>query len=202
MLRNIIFDMGNVLINFDPDHFIKRCGIRDPQDQALLLREVFQSEEWAKQDIGDLAEAQVEARVQMRLPERLHDAAHRLIFAWDDPIEPIAGMEQLLRDCKAAGMGIYLLSNASVRQRAYWNRVPGNDLFDGVEVSAYLHMVKPDPRIFQYVLDKYHLRADECLFVDDSAPNVRGAESIGMRGHHFCGDTDALRKCIFADGAK
>ena len=202
MIRNVIFDMGNVLINFDPAHFVQRAGITDPQDAQMLLREVFSSHEWEGQDRGDLAEAQVEEGVLARLPERLHDAAHRLIFAWDDPIEPIAGIEQLIRDCKAAGMGVYLLSNASVRQPEYWNRVPGHELFDGVEVSAFLRMVKPDPRIFQYVLDKYHLNAGECLFVDDSMPNVTGAESVGMHGHHFRGDTDALRRCIFSGCAE
>lgn len=198
MIRNVIFDMGNVLITYDPAHFIERAGITDPQDAELLMREVFRSPGWAMQDSGDLTEQQLEEQVLKRLPERLHGAAHQLIFAWDDPIEPIPGMEQLVRDCKAAGMGVYLLSNASVRQPEYWPRIPAHDLFDGAEVSAFLRCVKPEPKIFRYVLDKYGLNADECLFVDDVAANVTGAENVGIHGYRFDGDAQALRSYIFS----
>ena len=203
MLKNIVFDMGNVLITYDPAYFIRRAGVACPQDQALLLSAVFNSADWPLLDLGTLTEAELLPRACKRLPERLHSAARELIFNWNRPLMPIAGMAELVRDCKRAGLGVYLLSNASRRQREYWHSVPGSEYFDGTVISALQGCVKPAPEIYEYLLKHFGLSADECLFVDDVAENVRGAERIGMRGFQFCGDAAALRKTIqamLADG--
>lgn len=131
MLRFLVCDMGNVLIRFDPELFFDRLEISDPGDRELLLREIFRSPLWPQLDLGELTEAELEEQVLPRLPRRLHAAAHALIFEWDRPIQPVPGMAGFLEECKKAGLGLYLLSNASVRQPEYWPRVPGSHLFDG-----------------------------------------------------------------------
>ena len=196
MLKNLVFDMGNVLIKFEPDLFIEEMGIKDPDVHQMLRREVFGSVEWVLQDWGVLTEAESSARICSRLPDELREIAHDLIFRWNEPIHPIAGMSELIRDCKAAGLGIYLLSNASVRLPEYWPTVPGNEYFDGISVSALLHMVKPMPEIYRHVLDTYHLLPEETLFIDDMPMNVSGALQVGMSGFVFRGDVDALRQYL------
>lgn len=196
MIRNVVFDMGNVLITFNQARFIDRAGVTDPADKELLMRELFHSIEWSFMDWGEMDEAEAEAAILKRLPERLHAVARDMIYRWNEPVEPIPGMAQLIADLKAKGMGVYLLSNASVRLPEYFPSVPGSEHFDGGVVSALEKCVKPMPEIYRVLLNRYGLKAEECLFVDDIAINVTGAMRCGMQGYVFDGDAAALRKEI------
>ena len=197
MIKNLILDMGNVLIEFTPDRFIADLGVTDPEIHHILLREVFKSSEWAAMDYGVMDEAAALKQICARLPNNLWEFAEQLVFHWNEPLHPIAGITELVRDCKASGLGIYLLSNASVRHGEYWHDVPGSEYFDGVVVSANLKMVKPSPEIYGYVLETYGLNAQECLFVDDMRYNVEGAEAVGIQGFHFQNNAEFLRQVLF-----
>lgn len=197
MLKNIIFDMGGVLVNFDPQHFIERAGITDPGDQALLMNEVFRTAGWSMLDWGMHDEEDLEKIVFPQLPERLHTVAHDLIFKWNLPVEPMPGMKELMADCKAAGMKVFLLSNASHRLNTYWQNIPGSEYFDGRVISADERCVKPMPEIYRCILERYDLKAEDCMFVDDTAINAVGAINVGMRGFVFRKNADELRKAIF-----
>ena len=196
MLRNIIFDMGGVLTEFDPEYFVGTLDLEEKGDAELLLNEIFRSEDWKLNDLGEIEESELEKRVFSRLPERLHAAAHRMIYEWDQISRPIEGMAELVRDCRAAGLGVYLLSNASVRQPEYWPSIPGSEYFDGTCVSAFYRLLKPSKEIFQLAIEKFSLKAEECLFVDDMKVNADGAIAAGLMGFHFTGDADALREAI------
>ena len=201
MTRNVVFDMGNVLILYDPVHFVRRAGVESPEDRDLLLKAIFHSPDWPLMDRGDLDEAALETRAFARLPQRLHAVAHDLIFSWEKPMEPIPGMADFVRECKAAGLSVYLLSNASVRQPAYWPDIPGSECFDGAVISAFLRRVKPDPAIYRCLLERYHLKAEESVFIDDMPVNAAGAAQVGMRGLVFDGNIDALRRAVFDEDA-
>ena len=97
MIKNIIFDMGNVLIRFDREVFLTRLGVAQA-DRELLMREVFQSLEWARMDRGSLTDAQAAQSICRRLPEHLHDAAEKLVQMWDRPILPVPGMLELIQE--------------------------------------------------------------------------------------------------------
>lgn len=193
--------MGQVIIRFDRDLFIRRLGI-EGEDAAALMREVFLSLEWVQMDWGSITDDEAAASVCRRLPERLHDAARKLVTMWDRPILPIDGMEELVRDLKAAGYGVYLLSNASVRQHEYWPRVPCAGLFDGTLVSCDVGFIKPEPGIYRAFLDKFGLQADECVFVDDVPMNVEGARRCGMEGFIFRDDAALLRRQLRQAGVQ
>ena len=199
MIRNILFDMGNVLIRFDRDYFIDRLGI-SPEDKQLLMREVFQSVEWVRMDRGSMVEADAVASCCQRLPEHLHDAAEKLIQMWDRPILPIPGMYELIEELKSKGYGIYLLSNASYRQHAYWPGVAASRFFDGTLISADVHAVKPQPEIYNLCLEKFGLKAEESFFIDDVGANVEGAVNCGLQGAVFFGDVARLRRELRAAG--
>ena len=199
MIRNILFDMGNVLIYFDRNLFMDRLGVA-PEDKKLLMREVFLSLEWVRMDRGSMVEADAVASCCARLPERLHDAAEKLIAMWDRPILPIPGMFDLIEELKAKGYGIYLLSNASVRQHDYWSRIPANRFFDGTLISADERILKPQPEIYHLCLERFGLKAEESFFIDDMAHNVEGALFCGLSGAVFHGDVTRLRKDLRAAG--
>ena len=193
MIRNILFDMGNVLIYFDRNLFMDRLGVAE-EDKKLLMREVFLSVEWVRMDRGSMVEADAVASCCARLPERLHDAAEKLIQMWDRPILPIPGMYELIRELKEKGYGIYLLSNASLRQHEYWPRIEASQFFDGTLISADEGVIKPQPEIYRLILERFGLRAEECFFIDDVPANIEGALYCGIPGAVFYNDVEYLRK--------
>ena len=193
MIRNILFDMGNVLIRFDRKLFLDRLAVSE-EDKQTLLREVFANVEWAQLDWGSQTEETALESMCKRLPERLHAAAEKLTLHWDEPMIPIDGMYELVEELKAKGYGIYLLSNASYRQHDYWPRISASKFFDGKLISADVHVVKPQPEIYKLCLEKFGLKAEECFFIDDVGANVQGAINCGLSGAVFFGDVSRLRK--------
>ena len=193
MIRHIIFDMGGVLREWDPDKFLNRCGL-PAEDREVLMREIFQGIEWPMQDFGLITEEETLQRVCSRIPERLHAAAEKLILHWEDLSEPIPGMADVLRRLKANGYGIWLLSNASKRHGSYWSRHPGSEYFDGLVISAFEGVLKPDLTMYRTILKRFGLKAEECVFTDDMPVNVAGALAAGMDGIVFKGTEDFIRE--------
>ena len=193
MIRNVLFDMGQVLIRFDRDYFMERLGVSD-EDKTLLMREVFLSVEWVQMDRGTLREAEAVKQICARIPERLHDAAEKLVSMWDRPILPIDGMYELVRELKEKGYGVYLLSNASIRQHEYWPRIPASEFFDGKIISADEYVMKPHPDFYNRALERFGLKAEECFFIDDAPINIEGALYCGIEGAVFHGDAALLRQ--------
>ena len=199
MIRNIVFDMGNVLVRFDPELFMDRLGV-EAEDRPLLRREVFKSLEWVQMDRGSLRDEDAVPLMCRRLPARLHETARQLVLAWDDPILEIEGSLDLLRELKELGYGLYLLSNASLRQHAYWARVPGSRFFDGTLISADVKLIKPQPEFYRLFFETFSLLPEESFFVDDSNYNIEGALNSGMSGAVFHGDMALLRKAMRGAG--
>ena len=104
MIKNILFDMGNVLIHFDRKAFLDRLDVSE-EDKQLLMREVFLSVEWVQMDRGTLCEETAEPLMCQRLPAHLHGAVHSLVSLWDEPMLPITGMAELVPILAAMGFG-------------------------------------------------------------------------------------------------
>lgn len=201
MIKNIVFDMGNVIIRFDPELFMVRLGLAE-EDRKLLKRELFVSLEWSRMDRGSLTDEEAAEIVCRRVPERLHDAVRRLVGMWDRPILPVEGMYELVEELKDMGYGIYLLSNASFRQHDYWPRVPASKFFDGTLISADVKLVKPQPEIYRLLCDKFSLIPEECVFIDDSTSNAEGAYFCGINALVFHGDAHEMRLKLNELGVK
>ena len=185
MIKNLIFDMGQVLIDFNPVAFAARLDL-SPEDRQLLIEELFEGNaNWALCDWGYITEEEVARRAFPRLPERLHEAAMELTTHWWEPIIPIEGAEDMVREFKEQGYGIYLLSNAGSTHNHYWQFVPGHQYFDGVVASANEKLVKPQPEIYRLTLERFGLKAEECVFADDRITNLAGAEVCGIRSLLF-----------------
>ncbi len=202
MIRNVVFDMGNVVIRFDPQYFIERAGIKDQDDRRLIMNELFLSVEWAQMDADTLNEQTAEPLIIHRFPDRLKETVRTLLYAWAYPRDMIPGMENLIRRLKDAGYGIYLLSNASTAQHDYWPKYPVSSLFDGKLISCDVKTVKPCPQIYELFTDKFGLKPEECLFTDDSAANVAAAIACGWKGIVFHGDAEELRIKMRAMGVR
>lgn len=193
MIRNIVFDMGQVLLRFEPLLFMERLGVQG-EDRELLHREVFKSLEWARMDRGSLTDAEAAEIICRRVPERLHEAVEKLVSFWDRPILEIEGSFALVEELKALGYKIFLLSNASLRQHDYWPRVPASCFFDGTLISADVKLVKPQPEFYRLLFERFSLKPEECFFIDDAIGNVEGAFYCGMPGAVFHGDYREIRQ--------
>lgn len=195
-IRNIVFDMGKVIIGFDPEVFMDRCGIFEENDRKLIREKIYGSPMWIQMDMGELDEEGMIEKVMPSFPDHLRIHVRKLIAGWCDPLIRMEGMDELVRELKENGYKIYLLSNASVMQKSYWPNVECAKYFDGTVVSAFEHLMKPDERFYQVLLNRYQLEARECLFIDDRKVNIDAAAALGFDTYLFDGDSTGLKKYI------
>lgn len=201
MIRNIVFDMGKVLVGFEPDEYIARF-VPDPDDYESVRRELFRSVEWARLDRGTMTGAEVAAAAGARLPEHLRGPVADIMANWHRDLHPVEGMYELVRELKGNGYPVYLLSNTSEEFHEFRKSIPALGLFEHVFISADWHLLKPEPAIYQVFLAHFGLDAAECVFIDDAPLNVEAATNAGMSGIVFHGDPADLRRKLQGLGVK
>lgn len=196
-IRNIVFDMGNVLVRFDPWKYARRYGKNEP-DSTLLYQEVLYSKEWIALDEGSL---DVETAIQQccdRLPVHLHNGVQGILRHWHDDLPPIPGMDALCAELWHQGYRLLLLSNTTRAFSEFSRHIAALRWFDGTLISAEYHLMKPDPEIFRLFCRKFSCSPQECFFVDDSAHNAYVAQTVGMSSMVFHGQADQVRQALFA----
>ncbi len=176
MIKNIIFDMGEVLIHWTPEMILDRFHL-EGEDREIIKWKILKSYQWSLLDDGYYENLDdFLAEMLPKIPEHLRPVAVDVAKHWYKPtIAPVAGMAELLDELKKHGYKLYLLSNAGPNHRDYWHEVPGHGYFDGICVSAYEKLYKPSIAIFERILEKFSLVADECVFIDDLNTNCAGA---------------------------
>lgn len=200
MICHIVFDMGQVLIQWRPELLAARLEVPE-EDIRPLCGAVFGSVEWVQLDRGTVSKEDALEAMCRELPERLHGAAESLVRGWwKGPLLPVPGMEELIMELKGLGYGIYLLSNASSDLHRYFHRIPGSQHFDGKIVSADWKLLKPQHEIYEMLFQEYCLGPKECFFIDDLPANIEGARYVGMNGVVFDGDLSHLRRSLNAVG--
>ena len=183
--RVVIFDLGGVLIEWNPRHLYRKLFPGDERAMEAFLSEVCTVEWNERQDAGrTFAEAVDELMPRHADKRELIEAFSR---RFDEMITgDIPGTVDILADLRRAGVPRYALSNWSaetfVPQRA---RFPFLAWFDGIVLSGEERVIKPDPRIFRILLDRYKVVADEAVFIDDNPANAAAADALGIHGIHF-----------------
>lgn len=184
MIKNIVFDFGGVLLDWNP-RYLYRHYFKTEEEMENFFAKVGLYDWNATLDAGKpFAEGVKE--LQDRFPEyakeiQLFDDEWRRTVKGCFP-ESVA----LLKKLKAGGLGIYGLSNWS------WEKAEGLikeydffKLFDGMVISGIEKVSKPDPKIYQILLNRYHLQAEECVFIDDNAANIQAADALGFNAIVF-----------------
>ncbi len=195
MIRNIIFDMGNVLLRFDPE-FVLSTYLDNESDRDLIRRELYDHPDWMLADQGILTEYERYEHILPRIPQHLQEGYKNCALHWHICLSEIPGAKAFLAEMKQNGYKLYVLSNADDSFHSYFPEKYDVALFDGIIVSSDIRMIKPDRCIYEYFLREHGLAADECLFIDDRPENIEGAGEVGIRGHVFTGDFETVRQAF------
>ena len=191
--RNFLLDIGNVLLRFSTRDDIGNLFPSDPALCDVLYQLIFKSHEWIELDRGTLTHAEAFARFTARRPD-LSAQIQRVRSCLPLMLAPIEPTSALLPRIKRAGHGLYFLSNyhAELAKDAL-ARNPFFALFDGGVFSCDVHLIKPDPAIYQHLLAHYHLDPSSCLFFDDMPENVDAAIALGIPAVQFTDAQDIIR---------
>ncbi len=196
MKKNIVFDVGGVLLKFDPGAFCEQAISGDGQRRELVEK-VFGSVTWAQMDRGIISVEEGARRIRETLPEALGGIGESFALGWFKDREAIFGMSGLIKRLKDEGYGLYILSNAPKSYYQFRAQLPAIDLFDGEFISCDWQLLKPDPEIFRAFLKHFGLEKEDCFFVDDSPVNVEAALYVGFGGGLvFRGYPEALYETI------
>jgi epoxide hydrolase-like predicted phosphatase len=181
MIKNIVFDLGNVLISFRPSDFFDSKDYPDTI-KSRILSDIFRSREWLKLDNGDISTPGAIDAISRKSSLKREEIAH--IFNLRTEIMfPLDQNVRLLPELKKEGFKLYFLSNfpidifEEIKTGYYFFKY-----FDGGVISSEVKFSKPDRRIYEILIEKYLLIPEESLFIDDIEINVRAAEGLGMKG--------------------
>jgi 2-haloacid dehalogenase len=180
----VVFDVGNVLIRWDP-RFLYRRLFEVEAEMERFLAEICTNDWNLEQDRGRLWAEAIAERIALFPQQEAMIRAYS--ERWQEMVPgEVEGMPEVVEALRAAGVPLYAITNFSAEKfaeaRERFAILRG---FRDVVVSAHERLLKPDPAIYRILLDRNGLDAARCLFVDDSEKNVRGAEAAGMRAHHF-----------------
>ena len=191
---NLIFDCGGVLLDWDPHHLYDPY-FEDRSKTDWFLQNIC-TLDWNLQMDGGKPFAEGVAELSARFPkwakeiDMFHSQWIKMIGG------PIPGMLEFVQEMKTAGHGVYGLSNwSSETFSLIKDDYPVFQLLDGIVISGYEGVTKPGPEIYNLFLKRYSLRASDCVFIDDNAANVAGAEAVGIRGIRFT-SVEALRAAL------
>jgi len=181
MIRNIVFDLGNVLISFIPSEYLKKKNY-PPNIRNTIINDIFHSEEWKQLDNGDITVSEAIDTISMKSALKREEIA--LVFNLRAEIMfPLDDNVRLLPELKKLGFRLYYLSNfpldifEEIKSGYYFFKY-----FDGGIISSEVKLSKPDIRIYKFLLDHFELVPEECLYIDDIEENVRASEMAGMSG--------------------
>jgi putative hydrolase of the HAD superfamily len=180
MIKNIIFDLGNVLLNFDPIEYVKSKVIEDKVEE--IYKSIFKSEEWPMLDRGTITEEEARTNIINRKIENT-DFINSVFENWYDILNPIETSVEVLKKLKEKGYKIFYLSNFHFAAFEYVTKKHDFfELFDGGVVSYKEKLLKPEKEIYEKILDKYELVPSETVFIDDMQVNVEAAMKLGIKG--------------------
>lgn len=184
MIRTVIFDIGRVLLGFDWDRYIH--SLFDDEEICRIVTECsLRCPYWTEMDRGKMSQEEIVEKMIEKAPEyraQILEAMNRV----DECVERFDYAIPWIEHLKSRGYKVLYLSNYSeyVKSKSKY-AMDFLDRVDGGIFSCEVKCVKPDPEIFEMIIDRFDLVPEECVFIDDSEPNVETALSLGLKGILF-----------------
>lgn len=184
MIKNIIFDVGKVLVEYDPDGYLERLGF-DRETRDAVNEAVFRNPMWNESDRGVLSPQELLERFIANAPayeKEIRQARDSV----GDTIELMPYAVPWVKTLKERGYRLYILSNyAEYTYEQTEHKMKFLPYMDGVVFSFRCKLIKPEKEIYQYLCEKYSLVPQECVFLDDREENVEAARRAGMKSILF-----------------
>lgn len=195
---NVVFDIGNVLVHWDPRALYAK--IFASEDEAAWFLAHVCNHDWNLEQDRGRSFADGVAELSARFPQHAAAIAAYDLRWHETVLGAISGSVAILEDLHAQSTPLYAITNFNQDKfRETLKRFPFLSLFRDIVVSGDERLLKPDPAIYRLLLTRNGLAAGDCLFIDDSATNVAGAEAVGMKGLHFT-TPEALRDELVSRG--
>lgn len=193
MIKSIIFDIGMVLADYNWPKYLETFSYDEKTYQAVA-NAVFLSPTWIECDRGVLSDRELLSAFISNAPD--YEKEIREVYATvGGCIKQYDYAIPWIQDLKSKGLQIYALSNYGERMFAQTGKeLNFLELMDGALISYQDHLIKPDPRIYQTILDRYHLIPEETVFFDDNADNVRAAANLGIIAFPFSSYSQAVEQ--------
>lgn len=185
MIKNIVFDIGDVLVEFHWKRTMQEHGFSEAAISAFG-KDMIMSEDWNQLDLGVLPEQEIFGRFKERLTAYTKELDRFLEFG-EEIVTPFPGTRAWLKNLKNRGYHIYLLSNypKSFFEMHAAKRFDFMDLIDGAVVSYEVQCMKPDKKIYEHLFRKYNIKPEESVFIDDRPVNVQAARKLHMQAICF-----------------
>lgn len=175
MLKNMVFDLGNVLVKFDSNELIYSF-FNERQEE---VKSFYFDSLWNEYDQGLYSVEEMIEKGVKQFPG-LELSIKKLMYHWTEFVIPLKDNVAFIKDLKRLGYNVYILSNIPEDDTKYLRSCGVFDNIDGGVFSYEYKKIKPDPEIFHILLKKYNLKASECLFLDDRKDNVVVASNLGF----------------------
>ena len=185
MIKNVIFDVGMVLINFRYREYMEDLGFSKEQ-QEIFCEKIIENKLWGDLDLGVRKTEDIIREMKDRVTEYPAEA-DAFFDRISDIVETFPYALPWIREIKQKGYRVYLLSNYPKELFALHakEKFTFADAVDGRIVSGYVKMVKPDPEIYKLLCMTYDLQPEECVFLDDREDNLNSAEALGFHTIRF-----------------
>ena len=198
MIKNVIFDYGNVLIDWNPAYLFLPVFGGDEEKCRFFTDNVCNREWFTRMDRGENMDVCV-SELQARYP-LFADAVAMFRDRWFEMCNgEIPGMLELIQDLKSKGVGVFGLTNwpaeTFTEARRRFRTLAS---IDNYVVSSSVKFAKPEPAIYQLLLSKYNLNPEECVFIDDRKDNVDAAKALGMEGIIYPGRAQELIPILYS----
>lgn len=181
VIKNIVFDIGMVLVDFRKREYCKELGFDDYTTERIV-KGIVERPMWNGLDMGIITEQDILNDYISREPDM---SAQAQLFMKDltEIVHSFPDSRQWLSELKAKGYSIYLLTNYPKNMFELHKNTQFDfmDLVSGYVVSSHINFTKPDKRIYEHLLQKYALNANECVFLDDLEANTAAAASLGFQ---------------------
>ncbi len=185
MIKNIVFDLGNVVFKLKFENVINNFTQKEDEIKALK-KAIFDSDEWLKLDDGAISKEDAINIMISNLPENLHNTCREIMKCWTK--EGLILNEQtieFIKKIRQNGYNTFILSNAPLEIPEFLEKMNVLQYFDGKIISAEEKISKPDTRIYELLLKRFNLVPEECLFIDDRRENIESAIKCGLNGYVF-----------------
>jgi putative hydrolase of the HAD superfamily len=191
MIKNIVFDMGNVLLEWVPENIVGRFV--DDKDRAKLIADtVFEQEMWNKYDRSEISEDEIRKIAKDKLGDEYAEDIDEVLDNWQYCLPINEKTNHLLKYFHHKGFGVYMLTNANKKFLEIKRDLHVIKYMNGYLASYEVGCAKPDEKFYNLFLNKFDLKAEECLLIDDLVANCDGARKVGMTAVLFDGDYDHL----------